>query len=121
MAYSNPRLLKALRYISHENAEFLRPFLAQATPHHELTTCMTEKFDEYILHVRIWTLRESEAFERGVTKAIEYFLFPESDHIATSLMEAYSLLQIAWITQEAVRHLQCCGLLCASSYIDANE
>jgi hypothetical protein len=111
MANPNSRLIKALRFMSPENAEFLRPFLAQANPHHELATCMAEKLDENILHVRIWALREPEAFNRGVTKIIEYFLFPESDRIAASLMEAYSPLQIAWITQEAVRHLECCGLL----------
>jgi hypothetical protein len=111
MAKPNSRLIKALRLMSHENAEFLRPFLDQAIPPHGLVTCTAEKFDEYILRVRIWALREPEAFDRGVTKTIEYFLFPESDHIATSLMEEYSLLQIAWIIQEAVRHLECCGLL----------
>jgi hypothetical protein len=111
MAYPNLRLVKALRFMSHVNNEFLRPFLAQATLHHELATCMPEKLDEDILHIRIWALREPEVFERGVTKTIEYFLFPELDHIATSLMEAYSPLQIAWMTQEAVRHLECCGLL----------
>jgi hypothetical protein len=111
MANPNSRLIKALRFMSQENAEFLRPFLIQANPHHELATCTTEKLEEDILHVRIWALREPEAFDRGVTKTIEYFLFPESGHIATSLMEEYSLLQIAWITQEAVRHLESCGLL----------
>jgi hypothetical protein len=111
MAYPNPHLIEVLRFMPHINTAFLRPFLVQATPHHELTTCMAEKLDEDILHIRIWALREPEAFERGVTKTIEYFLFPEFDHIATSLMEEYSPLQIAWITQEAVRHMACCGLL----------
>jgi hypothetical protein len=111
MVKPNSRLIKALRFMSPENAEFLRPFLAQAILPTELATCTAEKLDEDILRVRIWALREPEAFDRGVTKIIEYFLFPESDHIATSLMEEYSLLQITWITQEAVRHLECCGLL----------
>jgi hypothetical protein len=111
MAKPNSRLIKALRLMSKENAELLRPFLARTIPPHELATCTAEKLDESILHVRIWALREPEAFDRGVTKTIEYFLFPESDQIATNLMEEYSLLQIAWITQEAIRHLACCGLL----------
>jgi hypothetical protein len=111
MVKPNSRLIKALRFMSPENAEFLRPFLAQAIPLHELATCTVEKLDEDILHVRIWAIREPEAFDRGVTKTIEYFLFPGSDQIVTSLMEEYSPLQIAWITQEAVRHLECCGLL----------
>jgi hypothetical protein len=111
MAHPNPHLIKALKFISHENAGFLRHFFAQTISPTERTTCMAEKFDEYILHARIWALREPEAFERGVTKTIEYFLFPELDNIATSLMEEYSPLQIAWITQEAARHLECCGLL----------
>ncbi|MBC7880717.1 MAG: hypothetical protein H7Y37_05230 [Anaerolineae bacterium] len=110
MAKPNSYLIQALRLMSQENAEFLRPFLAQAIPPHELETCTAEKLDEYILHVRIWALREPEAFDRGVTKTIECFLFPESEQIATNLMEEYSLLQIAWITQEAARHLECCGL-----------
>jgi uroporphyrinogen-III decarboxylase len=111
MVKPNARLIKALRLLSKENAELLHPFLAQAIPPHELATCTAEKLDESMLRVRIWALREPEAFDRGVTKTIEYFLFPESDQIATSLMEEYSLLQIAWITQEAICHLECCGLL----------
>jgi hypothetical protein len=111
MAKPNPYFIQALRLMSQENAEFLRSFLAQAIPPHALATCTAETLDESILHVRIWALREPEAFDRGVTKAIEYFLFPESEQIATSLMEEYSPLQIAWIAQEAVRHLGCCGLL----------
>jgi hypothetical protein len=91
-----------------ENAEFLHHFLAEAIPPNERTTCTTEKLDEYILHVRIWAIQQPEAFEQGVAKTIEYFLFPESDNIATSLMERYSLLQIAWITQEAARRLEGC-------------
>jgi uroporphyrinogen-III decarboxylase len=111
MAKPNARFIKALRLMSSEYAEFLHPFLAQAIPPYELATCTAEKLDDDILHVRIWALREPEAFDRGVTKTIEYFLFPEFEQIATSLMEEYSPLQIAWITQEAVRHLECCGLL----------
>ncbi len=97
--------------MSRENAEFLRYFLAQAIPPSERTTCTTEKLDEYILQVRIWTIREPEAFQRGVAKTIECFLFPKSEHIAMDLMERYSLLQIVWITQEAVYRLERCGLL----------
>jgi hypothetical protein len=111
MAKPNSRLIQALRFMSQENAEFLRPFLAQAIPPHGLANCTAEKLDENILHVRIWALREPEAFDQGVTKTIEYFLFPESDQMATSLMEKYTPLQIAWITQEAVRHMESCGLL----------
>ncbi len=111
MAHPNQRLIKALRFMSHENTGLLHHFFAQAIPLTERTTCTAEKLDEDILHVRIWSLREPEMFNRGVTKTIEYFLFPESDDIATSLMEEYSPLQIAWIAQEAVRHMECCGLL----------
>jgi hypothetical protein len=93
-----------------ENAEFLRHFLAQTISPNERTTTSAEKLDEYILHVRIWAIQEPEAFEQGVAKTIESFFFPESDTIATSLMERYSLLQIAWITQEAARRLEGCDL-----------
>ncbi len=110
MAHPNKRRIKAHRLISNEYAEFHHTRFAQALPPCELATCTAEKLDESILHVRIWALQEPEAFDRGVTKTIEYFLFPESEQIATSLMEEYSPLQIDWIAQEAVRHLKCCGL-----------
>jgi hypothetical protein len=110
MAKLNAHLIQAMRLMFHENAEILRPFLAQGIPPHALATCTAEKLDESILHVRIWALREPEAFDRGVTKTIEYFLFPESEQIATNLVEEYSPFQIVWIAQEAVRHLKCCGL-----------
>jgi hypothetical protein len=96
--------------MSCEKAEFLRHFLAEAIPPNERTTCTDEKLDEYILHVRIWAIQEPEAFKQGVAKTIEYFLCPESDDIATHLMEKYSLLQIAWITQEAAYRLESCNL-----------
>jgi hypothetical protein len=91
-----------------ENAEFLRHFLAEAIPPNERTTYTTEKLDEYILHVRIWAIQQLEAFEQGVAKTIEYFFSPESEQIAIDLMEKYSLLQIAWITQEAAHRLEGC-------------
>jgi hypothetical protein len=94
-----------------ENAEFLHHFLAEAIPSNEQTTATTEKLDEYILHVRIWAIQEPEAFEQGVAKTIESFFSPESDTVAIDLMERYSLLQIAWITQEAVCRLEACDLL----------
>jgi hypothetical protein len=94
-----------------ENAEFLRHFLAQTISPNEQTTTSDEKLDEYILHVRIWAIREPEAFEQGVAKTIESFFFPESDNVAIDLMEKYSLLQIAWITQEAVHRLESCDQL----------
>jgi hypothetical protein len=91
-----------------ENAEFLHHFLTEAIPQNERTACTAEQLDTYILQIRIWAIREPEAFEQGVGKTIEYFFFPESDNIAIELMERYSLLQIAWITQEAARRLEGC-------------
>jgi hypothetical protein len=91
-----------------ENAEFLRHFLAQTISPNEQTTTSAEKLDEYILQVRIWAIQEPDAFEQGVAKTIESFFSPESDTVAIDLMEKYSLLQIAWITQEAARRLEGC-------------
>jgi hypothetical protein len=97
--------------MSVETAEFLRHFLAQTISSNDHTTCTAEKLDEYILQVRIWAIQEPDAFEQGVAKTIESFFSPESDTVAIDLMERYSLLQIAWITQEAVCRLESCDML----------
>jgi hypothetical protein len=94
-----------------KNADFLRHFLAQTISPHDQITTSAEKLDEYILQVRIWAIQEPDAFEQGVAKTIESFFSPESDTVAIDLMERYSLLQIAWITQEAVCRLESCDML----------
>jgi hypothetical protein len=59
--------------------------------------------ESYTLSCRIWALQEPEAFETGVAVIIRHFASEGSSNLVEALSGRYSLLEIAWMTQEAIR------------------
>jgi hypothetical protein len=99
--YLNP--INSRNLMHPENREYLLHSLDKAFPQTERAILTPEQIDGYTLECRIWALQEPEAFEEGVAEVINHFASPDSEHIAIHLMKRYSLLQIAWMTQEAAR------------------
>ncbi len=77
--------------------------MEEAFPEHQRTALTPEQIESYTLSCRIWALQEPEAFEAGVAVVIRYFASEGSFNIVAALSGRYSLLEIAWMTKEAVR------------------
>jgi hypothetical protein len=86
-----------------ENAAHLLHFLDETFPEHQRVALTPEQIDECTLSCRIWAVQEPEAFEKGVAEVIRHFASEGSFSVVASMSGRYSPLQIAWMTQEAIR------------------
>jgi len=86
-----------------ENAADLLHFMEEAFPKSQRSALTPEQIDDFTLSCRIWALQEPEAFEAGVAVVIRHFASEGSSNLVEALSGRYSLLEIAWMTQEAVR------------------
>jgi hypothetical protein len=77
--------------------------MEEAFPESQRLALTPEQIDGLTLSCRIWALQEPEAFEVAVEAVVHHFASEGSPNLLVDLSECYSPVQIAWITNEAVR------------------
>jgi hypothetical protein len=86
-----------------EIQESLIQSMEDAFPESQRPKLTPEQVDSYTLDCRIWAIQEPDAFEQGVTEVIKHFASQGSSSLVEDLIGRYSPLQIAWMTNEALR------------------